>query len=135
MERLQARQRLGAGWVSHELQRMVATAYGDDATLAALHRARDIYAERRTALVDALAGEGVVASAASGLNVWIPVAEEATVCTALLGAGYAVTPGARFRHHSDPAVRITVSRLARRDARTIASAIARALRTAAWAAS
>lgn len=135
VERLQARQRLGAGWVSHELQRMVATAYGDDATLAALHRARDIYAERRTALIDALAGEGVVASAASGLNVWIPVAEEATVCTALLGAGYAVTPGARFRHHSDPAVRITVSRLVRRDARTIASAIARALRTAAWAAS
>lgn len=133
IDRLRARQRLGAGWVSHELQRMVAAAYGDDRTLTALHRARDTYAERRAALVGALIEHDVTASAASGLNVWIPVGDEAMVCATLLGAGYAVTAGARFRHHSAPAVRVTVSRLTARDTRAVAAAIARAARTSSWA--
>ena len=111
IDRLAGRQRLGTGWVSHELQLMVATAYGDHRVHRRLAIAAAAYAERRRSLADALSAEGVAASAASGLNVWVPVPDEAEACTALLTAGFAVQPGARFRHHSPTAVRITVSRL------------------------
>jgi DNA-binding transcriptional MocR family regulator len=133
--RVQARQRLGTGWVSHELQRTVAAAYADAGVRTTLHRARDAYAARRHALIEALADQGVAATGASGLNVWVPVADETTVCMSLLAAGYAVQPGARFRHHSGPAVRITVAQLPVRETRAVAAAIARARRTSTWAAS
>jgi hypothetical protein len=67
----------------------------------------------------------VSAFGASGLNVWVPVRDEAETCTALLAAGFAVQPGARFRHRTPPAIRVTVAALPRGAAPVIAASVAR----------
>jgi hypothetical protein len=52
----------------------------------------------------------------SGLNVWIPLREEAAVVNALLQRGWAVNAGERYRIRSGPAIRVTVAALAAADA-------------------
>jgi DNA-binding transcriptional MocR family regulator len=124
--RVEGRQALGTGWVSHLLQRTVAALWCDPAVQERLAAAAAAYAERRTALLDALAREGVSATGASGLNVWVPVAEEAGTVAALAAAGWAVRAGERYRIHSPPAIRITASTLRPADAPRLARAVARA---------
>jgi DNA-binding transcriptional MocR family regulator len=92
-----------------------------------LRVAAKTYAERRTALIGALADRGVRAIARSGLNVWVPVPEEHPVVTGLLLNGWAVAPGARFRIASPPAVRITTARLETADAEPLAEKLAECL--------
>ncbi len=75
--RVQGRQSLGPRWVSHILQDLVAMMWADAATPAILQKAADTYAHRRRALIEALAQHGIEARGRSGLNVWVPVAEEA----------------------------------------------------------
>ena len=58
---------------------------------------------------------------------WVPVDEEATVVRALLAAGFAVAAGERFRLSSRPAIRVTIARLAERDAPRLAVALTDAL--------
>jgi DNA-binding transcriptional MocR family regulator len=124
VDRVRGRQRLGAGWVSHLLQRTTAAlwAEADPARTAAAYRAR------REALLTALAGHGVPASGRSGLNVWIPVRDETAAVAGLLQHGWAVAPGARFRIDAAPGVRVTVSRLAEDEAVRLAADIAAVLR-------
>lgn len=125
--RVEGRQALASGWVSHVLQGAVAHLWSEPRVLRLLERASDAYAERRVALVEALAAEGVVAFGRSGLNVWVPVAEEAGVVARLADAGWAVRAGERFRLASPPAVRITTSTLFPAEARRLAADLARAL--------
>ena len=112
VSRVLARQRLGAGWVSQLLQQLVATTWSRSLQDGALTRAAEAYAQRRTALLTALAGQGITASGTSGLNVWIPVEEEVPVVHGLATRGWAVAAGESFRLTSGPAIRITVSELA-----------------------
>ncbi len=126
--RVEGRQSVGTGWVSHLLQDLVTTLWADPATDAFLRRAAETYATRRDALVRALAAHGIAAHAGSGLNVWIPVPEEAAVIAALAEAGWAVRAGERYRLRSGPAVRVTAAALAPRDAGRVAAALARSLR-------
>jgi DNA-binding transcriptional MocR family regulator len=93
-----------------------------------LRRAADAYAGRRAALLRALATRGIAAHGRSGMNVWVPVAEEAAVVAALAHEGWAVRAGERYRLRAAPAVRITVAALAPRDTERIAEAFARVLR-------
>ncbi|MEV8533293.1 aminotransferase class I/II-fold pyridoxal phosphate-dependent enzyme [Streptomyces sp. NPDC051211] len=124
LDRVRGRQRLGPGWVSRVLQYAVLELWSSGAVdPAAVARA---YGERRDALVAALAARGVPAYGRSGMNVWVPVAEETAVVTRLLAAGWAVAPGARFRLGSGPGIRITVSRLTPSDVPGLAEAIAAA---------
>ncbi|MEU8531271.1 aminotransferase class I/II-fold pyridoxal phosphate-dependent enzyme, partial [Streptomyces sp. NPDC048629] len=110
LDRVMGRQRLGPGWVSKMLQRAVAHLWTSDALDgAAVAR---WYAERRDGLVAGLAARGVAAHGVSGMNVWVPVADETGAVTSLLAAGWAVAPGARFRMATGPAIRVTVSGLA-----------------------
>src|SRR5205823_3296895 len=74
--RVEGRQRLGTGWVSHGLQELVATLLRDPRTAGLVQRASAAYSRRRAGLLDALASRGVPARGRSGLNVWIPVSEE-----------------------------------------------------------
>jgi DNA-binding transcriptional MocR family regulator len=104
--RVEGRQLLGLRWVSHVLQRLVLELARDPGVERLLARAEASYAERRHALVAALAAHGVAAHAATGLNVWVPVPAEAPVLAALLAAGFAVAPGERYRPVA-AAVRIT----------------------------
>jgi DNA-binding transcriptional MocR family regulator len=106
--RVEGRQALGPGWVSYLLQETVAALWADPATELALSRASDAYTQRRELLVSDLAARGIAATGRSGLAVWVPVADESSVTSALLGCGWAVAPGERFRIRSTPAIRIGI---------------------------
>jgi DNA-binding transcriptional MocR family regulator len=125
--RVEGRQALGAGWVSHLLQGAVAALWADERIERQLREAADAYTRRRRALLDALARHGVAAHGRSGLNVWIPVREEAATLAAMAAQGFAVRAGEPYRLRSGPAVRITVSTLAPEDAPRVAAALAHAL--------
>ncbi len=127
IDRVKTRQRLAGGWVSHELQRPVGDALGDPRTHARLTAAADTYAERRAAMLGALAERGITARGVSGFNVWVPVVDEAAVVSGLQSLGWGVQGGARFRIDAAPAVRISVSRLRLRDAPDVAHAMAAVL--------
>ncbi|MFF5445334.1 aminotransferase class I/II-fold pyridoxal phosphate-dependent enzyme [Streptomyces sp. NPDC012888] len=126
LDRVRGRQRLGPGWVSRVLQYAVAELWASGAVdPVAVSRS---YARRRDALVAALAERGVAAYGRSGLNVWVPVADETGAVARLLAAGWAVAPGARFRVASGPGIRITVSRLAVEEVPALADVVAEAVR-------
>ena len=109
--RVEGRMRVGAGWVSTILQRLVLALWQDDAVARRVDRARDVYAARREGLVAALAARGVPATGRTGINVWVPVPDETAAVTRLRDAGYAVSPGALHRLASPPGMRITVTPL------------------------
>ncbi|MEW5532808.1 aminotransferase class I/II-fold pyridoxal phosphate-dependent enzyme [Streptomyces virginiae] len=126
LDRVRGRQRLGPGWVSRLLQHAVAELWTSHAVdRAAVARA---YAERRDALVEALRERGVPAHGRSGLNVWVPVADETVVVTRLLAAGWGVAAGAVFRVETGPGVRLTVSQLDVAEVPVLADAVAAAVR-------
>ncbi len=122
--RVQGRQTLGVRWVSHILQRIVVSVWRDRVTL----RAGRVYAERREALLRALAGHGIAARGASGLNVWIPVPEESATVQALVQLGWAVKAGERYRIASPPAIRVTIATLERKEAARFAEDLAKVMR-------
>jgi DNA-binding transcriptional MocR family regulator len=126
--RVQGRQALGTGWVSHVLQSLVVALLRDPSTKALLRRAQRAYAKRRQALIAALAGHGIAASGRSGLNVWLPVPEEHALTAGLLERGWAVAPGERFRLASPSAVRIGIATLSEQDTRRLAADITSCLR-------
>lgn len=125
VDRVRGRQRLGPGWVSLLLQRTVvwlrASGAVDGPAVAAAYRAR------RELLIDALAERGVRAHGRSGMNVWVPVPDETGAVARLLHAGWAVSPGARFRLDAPPGIRITVSTLTPAEVAPLADAIASAV--------
>ena len=126
IDRVLGRQRLGTGWVSHVLQRTVAELWRTDAAPAP--KVAAVYRERRNALLAALAENGVAARGVSGLNVWIPVQDEAAALTGLLQRGWAAAPGARFRQESPPGIRLTISTLTAHEVPLLAADITAALR-------
>src|SRR5262249_11588181 len=117
--RVEGRQLLGPGWVSHLLQQAAAELW----SAAKLTRVADLYAERRQALVAALGERGIEAHGDSGLGVWVPVDEETATVQQLLDRGWAVSPGERYRFETAPGIRITTSALEPADARELAAAI------------
>lgn len=129
--RVEGRQLLGTGWVSHILQRAVVAMWQDPHVSALLERATDAYSARRRALIDALAARGIEATGRTGLNVWVPVDQESHATAALLDAGIAVAAGERYRISSEPGIRITTSILAAGDAAEVAAALAEAGRAGA----
>ncbi|MBT2387306.1 aminotransferase class I/II-fold pyridoxal phosphate-dependent enzyme [Streptomyces sp. ISL-11] len=122
VDRVRGRQRLGPGWVSHVLQDAVLHLWRSGAVDAPAVAAS--YGRRRDALVAALRERGIAAHGRSGMNVWLPVPDEAATVARLLHAGWAVAPGARFRLASPPAVRLTVSPLAMEEIGPVADALA-----------
>lgn len=125
IDRVLGRQQLGPGWVSRLLQRAVVELWNSGAVdPAAVARA---YGERREALLRALAERGVVAQGRSGMNVWVPVADETGTVARLLHSGWAVAPGARFRTSTPPGVRLTVSGLTADEIERLADAVALAV--------
>jgi DNA-binding transcriptional MocR family regulator len=128
MTRVAGRQALGAGWVSYQLQEMVADLWSDPAVARALAIAARTYAGRRAALRAALAAHEVRTTGRSGFTCWVPVADEDGVASALAAAGWAVAPGQRFRIAAPPGIRISFARLAEADAPSFAADLARAVR-------
>lgn len=122
--RVEGRQALGPRWVSHLLQALVAELIDDPGFAQTTARARETYASRRNALLTALAERGIDAHGRSGMNVWVPVREEAPAVAALLDAGWQVMAGERFRIDTGPGIRITISTLHEREAAEVADVIA-----------
>lgn len=119
--------RLGAGWVSTLLQRLVVEIWRDPQVTEAVRRARGEYALRREALLAALATRGVPALGRTGINVWVPVADESAALAVLRERGWAAAPGSRYRLASPPGLRLTVSTLAASDVDALADALAAAV--------
>jgi len=91
-------------------------------------RAGATYAQRRKRLLAELDRHGVQARGASGLNVWIPVPEEAGTVGALMQRGWAVAPGEPYRLAGcAPAIRVTVATLTELEAAALAGDIAQTL--------
>jgi DNA-binding transcriptional MocR family regulator len=126
--RVEGRQRLGPRWVSHVLQEALAVMWSDAKITAMVRHASETYSARRRALIQELAKLGIAAQGRSGLNLWIPVQEEAAMAQALLAAGWAVRAGERFRMKSAPGIRVTVATLEVADAPRLARDIAAAIR-------
>jgi DNA-binding transcriptional MocR family regulator len=122
--RVEGRMRLGAGWVSTILQRLLVELWRDPEVAATVEHAKRTYAERRMALREALGS--IDSMGDSGINVWIPVADETSVVAGLREAGYAVAPGSVFRLASGPGIRVTTATLPPAEAPKVAEAIARA---------
>ncbi|MGF7233654.1 MAG: aminotransferase class I/II-fold pyridoxal phosphate-dependent enzyme [Frankia sp.] len=127
VDRVESRQRLGPGWVSGILQGLVVALWSDPDVDMLLATATAAYAARRGALIEALATRGIAAHGRTGVNVWVPVADETAAVVALREAGWAVTPGSRFRVRSGPGIRITVSQLDPAEAPALAAAVAAAV--------
>ena len=126
--RVQGRQQCGPGWVSHLLQTLVLELWSDPAVQELMVRAAGVYRERRELLVEQLRAHGIRAQGASGLNVWIPVAEETAVFAALLQRGFAVAAGAPYRlTGEEPAIRVTISTLLADDAQRLSAELAEIL--------
>ncbi|WP_173166811.1 aminotransferase class I/II-fold pyridoxal phosphate-dependent enzyme [Phytohabitans suffuscus] len=128
--RVAGRMRLGAGWVSTLLQRLAMGLWRDPAVTAEVVAAGRSYDRRRHALLDALGERGVTAYGRTGINVWIPVADETRAVTTLRDSGYAVAPGALYRQATPPGVRITISPLKESDISPLADAVAAAASSA-----
>jgi DNA-binding transcriptional MocR family regulator len=126
ISRVEGRQALGPRWVSHVLQAIVFQLIADPHFGETARRAREVYTSRREALIGALADRGIPAYGRSGLNVWVPVREEALTVSALLEAGWLVMAGERFRINTGPGVRITISTLTPAEAAEVADALATA---------
>ena len=126
--RVQRRQALGIRWVSHLLQALTLALWSDPSSGRRLARAADVYRQRRTTLIDALAAFGIDSHARSGFNVWVPIREEAGAVSALAARGWAVAAGERFRLRSAPAIRVTTSALASHEAQRFAADLAAVIR-------
>ncbi len=109
VNRVIGRQLLGTGWVSHVLQRIVAELLTSPTIDATLATAAAGYSQRRDRFIARLGQAGIVAEGRSGLNVWVPVADEAAVVAGAQQRGFAIRSGAPFRYRSGPAVRVSTA--------------------------
>lgn len=123
ISRVEGRQLLGPGWVSHLLQQTAAHLWAGAATKKLLARAERTYGQRRAALIDALAGYGITAWGRSGLGVWVPLPDETAAVELLLERGWAVSPGERYRVNAPPGIRITTTDLQPNEAEELAAAL------------
>jgi DNA-binding transcriptional MocR family regulator len=90
------RRLLGPGWSSRILQAVLLDLLTDPAAIAQVAQARLRYASRRETLRAALSAHGVVATAADGINMWLPVRDQQSAMVTLAAHGIAVAPGAPF---------------------------------------
>ena len=134
MAAVESRRHVGQGWSSRLLQRILHSLLTDPHAVASVTRARDEYARRRAALVEALARHDVLAAGTDGLNIWVPVHDEAAAMVRLARAGIGVAPGRAFTlmpedgHH----IRVTAGLVELDQAEHVGRALAAASRTTAW---
>ncbi|MCL3860281.1 aminotransferase class I/II-fold pyridoxal phosphate-dependent enzyme [Actinotalea sp. K2] len=128
LDGLVARRMLGPGWTSRLLQEVLVDLMTDPGAIGTVLEARRIYYARQRALTTALATHGVVVTPGDGINLWLPVADEATALVRLEAAGIRVAPGTPFLVGARAAstaghVRVTVGSL-RGDVEAVARILA-----------
>jgi DNA-binding transcriptional MocR family regulator len=128
---------IGQGWTSRLLQRVLAGLLRDEACARGIAAAGAEYARRRELVVTRLAEHGIEVPGTDGLNIWVPVRDEAAAVLRLASQGIAVTPGSPFsvEHVAGPEghVRVTTG-LVRENHLELADLIADAASAGAWTA-
>ncbi|WP_192497399.1 aminotransferase class I/II-fold pyridoxal phosphate-dependent enzyme [Halospina sp. K52047b] len=119
---------LGPRWISRIVQRIASVLLGDEQTFRHLERAKLIYAQRREALAGALRHRGVPVVEGSGINLWVPVRDEAAMVECMANRGYAIQAGQPFRLRTGPGVRLSVGSLDRGQADTVAQTLVDCMR-------
>jgi DNA-binding transcriptional MocR family regulator len=104
------RRRLGQGWSSRILQGILVDLLTRPEHLATVERAQELYAQRWSAAVSALAARGVQVNGKGGLNIWVPVMDESAAQLLLATHGIGALPGRPFavRPNLPPHLRVTV---------------------------
>ncbi len=134
MAGVESRRHVGQGWSSRLLQRILHSLLTDPSAVGSVARARDEYARRRAALVGALDRRDVRAAGTDGLNLWVPVHDEAAAMVRLARDGIGVAPGRAFTlvPGSGDHVRVTAGLVGPDQVEDVAQALATASRTTAW---
>ncbi len=109
VKQIQSYRSFSSGWTSRLLQATTAWLLDDEASTRMVSQARRIYAERRTALADALHGRGIDLPAGDGLCVWIPVESEQFALVTLAARGIAVLPGTKCSVRPTHHIRVATS--------------------------
>ncbi len=108
------RRQLGPSWTSRLLQQVLLALLTDRDAQVAVATAAELYLERRRALGAALEQRGLrINPLGTGLNLWVPVADEQSTVVALAALGVGVAPGRPFEVTPSVIghVRVTVSTL------------------------
>ena len=124
---------LGQGWSSRLLQRVLLALLTDDDSRRQVAAAREEYQRRRGGFVAALERRGLPVAGDDGLNVWVPVHDEAAALMRLAACGIGVAPGRPFAvlPDDDGHVRVTAGLLGER-LDEVAADVAAAARTGNW---
>lgn len=96
VDSLNQRRLLGSGWSSRLLQAVLVELLSDDESRSKVAAAREIYAERRSRMVELLRERDVLSSGRDGINLWIEVPHEQRSLVALAAAGIGAAPGSPF---------------------------------------
>lgn len=91
-----ARRRLGPGWTSRMIQRVLLSLLTGGPGMAAVAEARRVYHARQQQLVRALGQNGLAVRPGDGVNLWLPVASERAAVVRLAAAGIRVAAGSPF---------------------------------------
>ncbi len=127
------RRRVGPSWSSRILQQLLAEMLIDPETVAAVACAAETYVQRRARMACALADRGCPTPPGSGLNLWLPVADEQVALVSLAANGIGAAPGTPFTvdrqtvHH----LRLTIGAVAC-GVDELADTVAKAATTRAW---
>ncbi|MFJ6321896.1 MULTISPECIES: PLP-dependent aminotransferase family protein [unclassified Rhizobium] len=114
IDQIQSYRSFSSGWTSRILQSAAAWLLRDPATEACLDHARNIYEQRRAALIDALDEREVPALHGAGLCAWIPISSEPFAMVTLAARGIAVSPGAKFSILPSNHLRVVTATLSER---------------------
>lgn len=129
IDRFERQHSLTRGWMSTILQHLVVGLLKDQQADELVQRARVEYSRRRQKLMLALAKYDIPSFGRSGLNVLVPVADEAEASNNLIASGWHVRSGQTYRHASGPFIRLTTAALSDSEIETLALHTARALRS------
>ena len=129
------RRHLGQGWSSRLLQRILVGLLTDATAVEQVRQAGEEYVRRRRLFVDALAARRVPVGGAEGINVWVPVQDEAAAIVRLASQGIGVSAGAPFAVLPEPQgyIRVTAGLVAQGHDE-LAAKVADAAHTVAWGA-
>lgn len=127
IDALVERRHLGQGWTSRLLQLLLLDLLTRPAATAQVAHAREMYAQRRSAVTDALERQGIEVRGTDGLNIWLPVRDESAALIRLASVGIGAAAGAPFVLTPGGAAHLRVTTaLAARDHDLIAKHLAEA---------
>jgi len=127
------RRYLGQGWSSRLLQSVLVDLLTAARSRAVVARAQRTYAERTTAMADALFAQGVVVPGRDGINLWVPVADQSAALLHLASAGVRAASGDPFWITSPREAHIRITTASIGDGyEDLAALIAAAARAGAW---